>query len=183
MSLSSEYGDVRPWISEIECGLYVIVDANKVLRENILDIPVWEEAVLFACDRLSRADEDGINAVARAILETLGIDPLLSAEMIWRSSDDVWDQVRDDVVSFAREWHTPGRVDRAAQFMIDMGRAEFSEFVWPLVSDADDQIHLRVLRAGRTVYYTHLLTADCRGRDVGGYTDPMRCRDEGGSRC
>ena len=124
-------------------------DANKILRENILDIRVWEEAVLFACDRLSRADEDGINAVAPAILETLGIDPLLSAEMIWRSSDDVWDQVRDDVVSFARKWHTAGRVDRAVEFMIDTGRAEFSEFVWPLVSDADDQVHLRALRAGR----------------------------------
>ena len=57
-------------------------DANKLLRENILDIPVWEEAVLFACDRLSRADEGGINGVVWAILETLGIDPLLSAEMI-----------------------------------------------------------------------------------------------------
>jgi len=124
-------------------------DANKILRRNILDIPVWEEAVLFACNRLSRADKDGINSVAQAILETLGIDPLLSAEMIQRSSDEVWDQVRDDVVSFARKWHTPGRVDRAAKFMIYTGRVEFSEFVRPLVSDADDQVHLRALRAGR----------------------------------
>ena len=124
-------------------------DANKLLRENILNIPVWEEAVLFACDRLSRADEAGINGVARAILETLGIDPLLSAEMIRRSSDDVWNQVREDVVSFAQKWHTPGRVDRAVKFMIDTGRAEFSEFVWPLVSDADNQVHLPTLRAGR----------------------------------
>ena len=124
-------------------------DANKLLRENILDIPVWEEAVLFACDRLSRADEGGINGVVWAILETLGIDPLLSAEMIRRSSDEVWDQVREDVVYFAQKWHTPGRVDRAVKFMIDTGRAEFSEFVWPLVSDADNQVHLRTLRAGR----------------------------------
>lgn len=74
-------------------------DANKMLRESILDVRVWEEAILFGCDRLSRADEDGVKAVAHAILETLGIDPLLSAEMIRRSSDDVWDQIRDDVVS------------------------------------------------------------------------------------
>lgn len=124
-------------------------DANKMLRESILDIPVWEEAVLFTCDRLSRADEDGINAVARAIIETLGIDPLLSAEMIRRSSDDVWDQIKDDIVSFVRKWHTPGCIDRAVKFMIDTGRAEFSEFVWPLVSDPNNQVHLRALRAGR----------------------------------
>lgn len=124
-------------------------DANKVLRESVLDIPVWEEAILFACDRLSRADKAGAKAVAHATVETLGIDPLLSAEMIWRSSDDVWDQIRDHVVPFVTKWHTPGRVDRAVIFMIDAGRGEFSEFVWPLVSDADDQVHLHVLRAGR----------------------------------
>ena len=125
-------------------------DANKRLRESILDLPVWEEAILFACDRLSRANQDGQNATAHAILETLGIDPLLSAEMIWRSSDDVWEQISDDVIVFVRKWHTPGRVDRAVKFMIDTGRAEFSEFVWPLVSSEDDQVHLHALRAGRT---------------------------------
>lgn len=124
-------------------------DAGKMLRESILDIPVWEEAILFACDRLSRADGDGVKAVAHAILETLGIDPLLSAEMIRRSSDDVWDQIRDDVVSFVNRWHTPERVDRAVKFMTDTGRPEFSEFVWPLISDVDNQVHLRALRAGR----------------------------------
>ena len=123
--------------------------ARRTLRENILDIRVWEEAILFACDRLSRANQDGARAVARATLETLGIDPLLSAEMIWRSSDDVWSQIRDDILSFVAKWHTRGSVDRAVTFMIDTGRAEFSEFIWPLVSHADDQVHLHALRAGR----------------------------------
>ncbi len=101
-------------------------EARNVIRKEIFDVPFWEEAVLFACDRLSRADEEGRNAIAWAILETLGIDPLFSAEMIFRSSDDVWSRVRDDVVSFARSWHTLGCVDRAVTFMIDTGRAEFS---------------------------------------------------------
>lgn len=124
-------------------------DTKKTLREKVLDIPVWEEAVLFACDRLSRADQGSIQAVASAILETLGIDPLLSAEMIYRSSDEVWEQVRDDVIYFAEKWHTEGRVDRAVQFMIDTGRAEFSQYIWPLISDQDNQVHLRALRSGR----------------------------------
>jgi len=124
-------------------------DAKKTLREDVLNIPVWEEAILFACDRLSRADQGGIQAVAHAILEALGVDPLLSAEMIWRSSDEVWEQVREDVMSFAGKWHTEGCIDRAVKFMIDTGRAEFSQYVWPLISDPDDQVHLRALRAGR----------------------------------
>jgi len=123
-------------------------DASKELRESVLDIPDWEEAILFACERLSGADQDEINAVAHAILESLGIDPLLSAEMIWRSSDLVWEQVNEDVVSFAGKWHAPGHVDRSINFMISTGRAEFSEYVWPLVSDQDDQVHLKALRAG-----------------------------------
>jgi hypothetical protein len=124
-------------------------DAKKELREKILDIPIWEEAILFACDRLSRADQDGIQAVAKAIIETLEIDPMLSAEMIYRSSDEVWEQAKAVVMSFAGKWHNEERVDRAFKFMIETGRAEFSEYVWPLISDPDDQIHLHALRAGR----------------------------------
>ncbi|MCP4611098.1 MAG: hypothetical protein GY845_20510 [Planctomycetes bacterium] len=123
--------------------------AKKALRENVLDIPVWEEAILFACDRLSRADQDEMKAVANTILETLGIDPLFSAEMIYRSSGEVWELVKDDVISFAEKWHTEGRVDRAVKFMIDTGRAEFSQYIWPLISNSDDQIHLHALRSGR----------------------------------
>ncbi|MCH7688481.1 MAG: NACHT domain-containing protein, partial [Planctomycetes bacterium] len=122
--------------------------AKKTLRENVLDIPVWEEAILFACDRLSRADQGSRQAVASAILETLGIDPLLSAEMIYRSSDEVWEEVRSNVMSFARKWHTEGSVDRAVHFMIDTGRAEFSQYIWPLISNPDNQVHLRALRSG-----------------------------------
>jgi hypothetical protein len=124
-------------------------DARKTLREDVLDNPVWEEAVLFACDFLSRKDRGSIQAVASVIIETLGIDPLLSAGMTYRSSEEVWELVKNDVMSFAEKWHTDGRVDRAVQFMIDTGRAEFSQYIWPLISDPDNQVHLRALRTGR----------------------------------
>lgn len=123
--------------------------AVKELRENVLNITTWEEAILFACERLSRESEDGMQAVGHAIIETLGIDPLLSAEMIYRSSDQVWEQVREVVTAFAGKWHTESRVDRAVNFMIGTGRAEFSQYVWPLISDPDNQVHLRALRSGR----------------------------------
>lgn len=123
--------------------------ARRTLRNSILNLPVWEEALLFACEHLSRTDEDGVNAVGYTIMSALEIDPLLSAEMIWRSSDDVWSHIREDVVSFIRKWHAPGHVDRAVHFMICTGNPEFSELVWPLVSNADDQVHLAALRAGQ----------------------------------
>jgi hypothetical protein len=124
-------------------------DAKKQLAERVLNLPIWEEAILFACDRMSRADQDSVKAVAHAILETLGIDPLLAAEMIWRSSEEVWERIGAEIMFFAGKWHTPGCVDRAAKFMIYTGRHEFSEHVWPLVSDPDVQVHLHALRPGR----------------------------------
>lgn len=139
------------------------IDAKKTLREEVLDLPVWEESVLFACDRLSRADQNSIKAVASAILETLGIDPLLSAEMVYRSSDKVWEQIRDNIMSFADKWHAQGRVDRAVQFMIDTGRAEFSPYIWPLISDPDAQIHLHALRSGRK-FRMSVLDSDAQTR-------------------
>ena len=147
-------------------------DARKALRENVLDVPIWEEAIHFACDRLSRADQNSIKAVARAILETLGIDPLLSAEMIYRSSDEVWEQVRDDVMFFAGRWHTEGRVDRAVKFMIDSGRAEFSQYIWPLISDPDDQVHFPALRAGRR-FRLNVLGPDAQER-IGALPEKVR---------
>src|SRR5262249_11949150 len=87
--------------------------ARKRLREDILNWSSWEESILFACDRLSRADETGGRAVAAAIEDTLGIDPILAATMLSRAADGVWSHVRRYVLRFVERWHTPGKIDRA----------------------------------------------------------------------
>jgi hypothetical protein len=117
------------------------------LREQVLDWPDWEESILFACERLSRREEAARAGVAHAIRETLGIDPVLAAEMISRATVDVWDEVKHDVLAFIDLWHLPDRVDRATRFMITSGRPEFAEHVWPLVSHENTQVHLSALRA------------------------------------
>ena len=121
--------------------------ALKALREDVLDWPAWEESILFACERLSRTNQAGAGAIAKAIHETLGIDPMLAAEMIYRSAPEVWPLVNDRVMALVDCWHEPGKVDRAVRFMIASGRPEFAERVWPLISSEDDQVHLNALRA------------------------------------
>lgn len=154
-SLSFQHQQFQEWFASFRVEKLMLaavsddIDAKKTLREDVLDVPIWEEAILFACDRLSRGDQSSIQAVASIILETLGIDPLLSAEMIYRSSDEAWEKVSNDVISFGDKWHTKGRVDRAVTFMIDTGRAEFSKYIWPLISNPDMQVHLHALRSGR----------------------------------
>ena len=120
-------------------------NARKELRVEILNWPAWEEAILFACERLSRDQESGPKTVAMAIAEALMIDPILAAEMIHRATPEVWLIVKDDVISFCERWHTPGTVDRAVRFMITTGRPDFARHVWPLVSHASSQIHYDVL--------------------------------------
>jgi hypothetical protein len=124
-------------------------DTRHTLRAEVLNMPAWEESILFACERLSRTDRMGSLAVAESILEAIAIDPMLAAEMIHRASADVWSGIANKIVDFVGAWHTSGKVDRAVHFMISTGRPEFARHVWPLISDADSQVHLAALRAGR----------------------------------
>ena len=123
-------------------------DARENLKADVLDLRIWEEPILFACERLARGDEAQQETCAKSILASLEVDPMLAAEMIWRSSDGVWQRVGPCVEDFVRRWHTPGQVDRAARFMVISGRAEFRAYVWPLIAHKDQQIQLHALRAG-----------------------------------
>jgi hypothetical protein len=120
--------------------------ARQRLRVDVFDKPVWEEAILFAVERLSR-QKDGAAIVADAVRQALGIDPVLSADMIYRSSTAVWELVRAEIMSFVDRWHTPGHADRAVRFMITTGRPEFAPLVWPLASSGNSQIQLPTLRS------------------------------------
>jgi hypothetical protein len=139
-------------------------DANACDRlRHILNAPTWEESILFACERGSRAGEAQQAAVADAVLLALEIDPMLAAEMIYRSTDAVWGRVRERVVAFGRNWHQLGRIDRAARFMITSGRSEFAEDIWALISSNDTQMALPALRIARRFRPSVL------GPDAGGH--------------
>ena len=153
--LSSQHQQFQEWYAsfEVECSIRAAAggdrELSKHLKEDVLDIPAWEELILFASERVSRADQAGSRAVSTAIVETMAIDPFLAAEMIYRSTAGVWDEIKDAIVAFVRKWHTAGKVDRAVHFMISTGRSEFAPEIWRLISDADRNVHLPALRAGR----------------------------------
>jgi hypothetical protein len=119
--------------------------ARVRLRAAVFDQPAWEESIFFAVERMSRED-DGAAVVAHAVRLALPIDPMLAAEMIYRSSPAVWEIVKVDIIAFVDRWGRPGTVDRAVRFMIMTGRPEFESRIWPLVSSADSQIQLPTLR-------------------------------------
>jgi hypothetical protein len=124
-------------------------DGLKRLREDVLNRYAWEESILFTCERLSRGDARDVQADGAAIVEALGIDPMLAAEMIYRSSSAVWRRVREIVMDFVRRWHAGGKVDRAVRFMITTGQPDFAPVIWPFIANGDSQVYLAALRAAR----------------------------------
>lgn len=123
--------------------------AREKLKIDVLDQRPWEEAVLFAVERSARGDAIYKAACSAAICAAFEVDPVLAGEMIFRATDEVWAPIGTDMRNLAEQWHAPGKVDRAVRFMIASGRPEFSDLVWPLVTHADDQVHLHALRAAK----------------------------------
>ena len=122
-------------------------ESAKKLKVDILNMPEWEEAVFFACERLSRSDSSGAKATADAVLVALSVDPMLAAEMIYRSSPATWEMVKDDAVDFADRWYKKGTVDRAVRFMIITGKKEFARYLWPLIENPDYRACLPIRNA------------------------------------
>ena len=123
--------------------------SREALKADILDQRAWEEPILFACERLSRGDQVQQEACSAAILVAFEVDSILAAEMIYRSTDAVWQRVRPTILDLIARWHVPGKVDRAVHFMVTSGRPDFLAHVWPLMTHENDQVHLAALRAGR----------------------------------
>ena len=136
------------FVEQLMCGCVGDADRRDALKAEVLDCRAWEDPVLFACERMARGRDAKRKSCADAIVTAFGVDPMLAAEMICRSSEDVWNRVRATIMDLVLRWHEPGRVDSAVHFMITSGREEFLEFVWPLITDEDTQVHLKALRAG-----------------------------------
>jgi hypothetical protein len=136
------------------------------LKSEFLNQRPWEEAVLFAVERLARGDQKQQQACSIATVAAFEVDPILAAEMIFRSTDAVWEAISIEIQRLVRKWHTPGKVDRALTFMIASGRPEFLDLVWPLIAHEDDQVHLSALRAGKR-FRPSLLGSDAAKRIAG----------------
>jgi hypothetical protein len=153
--VSFQHQQFQEWYASLDVGRIMQqaaqgnAEARTKLRAEILNWPAWEETILFACERLSRENFAGAQAVAGAIRDTLAIDPMLAAEMICRSASQVWTMIRAEVTSFTARWHAAGKVDRAARFMMTTGRPEFAPQIWPLISCEDTQVYLKALRSPR----------------------------------
>ncbi|MEZ5491035.1 MAG: hypothetical protein R3F50_12055 [Gammaproteobacteria bacterium] len=120
--------------------------SREALKTEVFNLPAWEEAILFAVERLARGDAHQRAACGKAIIAAFEVDPILAAAMIFRSTEEVWTQIAATTQGLMARWHAPGKVDRAFRFMLTSGRPEFLDEVWPLITDENEQISLNALR-------------------------------------
>lgn len=169
-----QHQQLQEWFASIdlEAGLRVAGDSLDMahpLAIVSLNDRQWSEVVLFACERMSRADDEGAKVVAHVVQLLLGIDPLFAAEVIARSGPAVWDILGKTVQDFATRWGAHSRSDRAVSFMITSRRPEFADIVWPLVSTDKDQRAFHLVRR-----FNPAVLADRLAREYGGLTDGAR---------
>lgn len=115
-----------------------VENVDVKILSRIFDNISWEESILFAIERISRGNTVGKEAAANSIRGALFVDPMLAAEMIHRSSPEVWEVLKLEVISFVNRWHHPRSVDRALRFMIISGQSDFASLIWPLISEGSD---------------------------------------------
>ena len=152
--VSFQHQQFQEWYASNEVERRIIAAVHPCLmaklQAEILNEPTWEEAILFAVERMSRGPAATQDACGVAILAAFKVDPMLAAEMIDRSTNSVWSRVANKIVAAIDGWHAPGQCDRALRFMLNSGRPEFLDSVWPLISHDNDQVSLRALRNCRS---------------------------------
>ena len=149
--ISFQHQQIQEWYAShlVERRILADVDdlkGREALKAEIFNKVAWEEAILFAVERMSRDAEHQRAACGKAILAAFEVDPILAAEMIFRATDDVWARIAEPIQAVVMRWHAPKTVDRAFRFMLMSGRSEFRGAVWPLITNEDQQISLRALR-------------------------------------
>lgn len=119
---------------------------REALKGEVLNLPQWEEAILFAVERLAHGDAHQRAECGKTIVAAFEVDPILAAEMIFRSTEEVWMQIAATIQGLVARWHAIGKVDRAFRFMLTSGRPEFFDKVWPLITDENEGVSLNALR-------------------------------------
>ncbi|WP_199554843.1 NACHT domain-containing protein [Sandaracinobacteroides hominis] len=149
--VSFQHQQLQEWYAShtVEHRIISEVDdpqGREALKAEIFNLPTWEESILFAVERMARCGASEAAACGKAILAAFEVDPILAAEMIYRATDKVWFSIAATIQERIGHWHAPGKCDRAFRFMMNSGRPEFLDRIWPLITQENDQVSLKALR-------------------------------------
>ena len=110
-------------------------DSRRILDERILNNREWTEAVTFAVEAFNKTDNE-VDAISHLILRAMGIDADFAAALIAASPDVVWKKIAPAIRKFLDFW-IQDCPKRTVQFVIQCGKADFSDIIWNAVNTED----------------------------------------------
>lgn len=125
-------------------------NAEEILRfqQEILDHSTWGEALVFAVEDLVASGL--LDAAAALVRWMMPVDLVAAAELAGAGGPALWSRIGTDLSTALRRWHARGghaHEEGALAGMIATGAPDFSDFIWALLENADEQEFFRALRA------------------------------------
>jgi hypothetical protein len=143
--------------------------ADKAFAASYINEPMWEEPLRMVAEEIALAIKEGsatgtaLDEGARLVRLALPVDPILAADLARLMGSAVWTEVRDEISTVLRHWHSIGDTHHkqlAQAAMMATGSGDFADVFVPLLTDAD-QVRFDTYHACDTFYPT-ILGADWR---------------------
>lgn len=140
-------------------------EAAKAFAASYINKPPWDEPLRMVAEGLSTAltieppCSTALDDGSRLVRLSLGVDPILSADLARLAGPAVWKIVRDEVARVLRRWYSIGNVHHrhlALAAMMATASDEFADIIVPLLTDADRQVRVKAYEASGAFYHASL---------------------------
>lgn len=139
VTYSLPHEQIQEWLASFEvertvCGINDEASAYAFIVTYLND-PRWSEAILFATERLGRAEKTA-GVAARVVAWALGVNRQFAAQIIERAGDAVWRQVSPLVERYIDAWKTsdtPPSESELVAFLTTCGRRELGPALWTVL--------------------------------------------------
>lgn len=144
-------------------------DQATRFQSDILNMPIWEEALRLLAEEIGDSFEHPDEAhplpkdpvaLGRLLVElTLSLDPIFAAELARLCGPSVWPSVRNTIEPFLREWYgcsEQAHRECALAAMFATGSEDFSDIIWPLLEDPDEEVFWGTCHTARTFFLSSL---------------------------
>lgn len=126
-------------------------------QEEIINYPIWEEPLKLLAEEMAdkleaSSDEHILKSDEYLVRWTIPVDPVLAAKLINILGGSIWNIVKNDFEPILREWYDCDDENHKACALAAMfatGRDSFSDIIWPLLEDENNQVRFGTYRTAK----------------------------------
>jgi len=115
--------------------------------KEIINQPIWEEALSFLIEHLER--DNYFDICADLLRVVMKIDLIFASQLSHCIDNRIWNRINKELTGSLRNWYNkPSKYAKecAVIAMLITGKPNFSYIIKPLVNNSDQQIRLDILR-------------------------------------